>query len=319
MLQYLIIQLDDTSTSYCHYTNDKKESRLISVENLKKGILFAMKENLMIQFIYPDFELPREYFEIIESIDHSIVISSKNKYISNADVIVFNDYNDLTNTCKIKDNIDIPLVLRIIKDDLFNEGINILSIIHKIKRLNIVITDIESFNTDDFENYKLLLNQVSNKLKSCFINGLNPQLNILTDRIMLDEMNNCNAGYENITLAPNGKFYICPAFYYDDEHYDCGDLINGLNIKNKQLLKINYAPICRRCDAYHCKRCVYLNYKMTGDINTPSHEQCVISHLERNASRDLLEDISRSSKFTNNKKITKIDYLDPFDIITEKH
>ena len=42
MLQYLIIQLDDTSTSYCHYSNDKKESRLISLEDLKKGILAAI-------------------------------------------------------------------------------------------------------------------------------------------------------------------------------------------------------------------------------------------------------------------------------------
>ena len=76
MLQYLIIQLDDTSTSYCHYSNDKKESRLISVENLKKGILFAMKENLMIQFVYPNFELSQEYKDAINTIDHSDIVPS---------------------------------------------------------------------------------------------------------------------------------------------------------------------------------------------------------------------------------------------------
>ena len=51
MLQYLIILLDDTSTSYCHYENNKTKRQLISIEDLKAGIYYAMKENLMIQFV----------------------------------------------------------------------------------------------------------------------------------------------------------------------------------------------------------------------------------------------------------------------------
>ena len=38
MLQYLVILLDDTSVSYCHYDNRKSEHRLISLENLKKPV-----------------------------------------------------------------------------------------------------------------------------------------------------------------------------------------------------------------------------------------------------------------------------------------
>ena len=98
MLQYLIIQLDDTSTSYCHYSNDKKESRLISVEDLKKGILFAMKENLMIQFVYPNFQLPQEYKDAINTIDHSDIVPSdcKDDVLRNtADIIIFNNWKEL--------------------------------------------------------------------------------------------------------------------------------------------------------------------------------------------------------------------------------
>mgnify|MGYP003416431046 FL=1 len=76
MLQYLIIQLDDTSVSYCHYKNDKTERNLIDIKDLKSGILYAMKENLTIQFLYPDYVLPKEYKGIINSIDHSNIISS---------------------------------------------------------------------------------------------------------------------------------------------------------------------------------------------------------------------------------------------------
>ena len=91
MLQYLIIQLDDTSTSYCHYENGKRENRLISLDDLKSGIFFAMKENLMIQFVYPDYELPSEYKDVINSIDHFDIVSSlceDRKLVDNADIIV---------------------------------------------------------------------------------------------------------------------------------------------------------------------------------------------------------------------------------------
>ena len=61
MIQYLIIQLDDTSTSYCHYESKAIKPNLISLDNLKAAIVFGMKENLMIQYLYPDYELPEEY------------------------------------------------------------------------------------------------------------------------------------------------------------------------------------------------------------------------------------------------------------------
>ena len=69
MLQYLVILLDDSSTSFCHYDN-KDEHNLISIEDLREAIFFGMKENLMIQFVYPDYPLPKDYLDTIESIDH---------------------------------------------------------------------------------------------------------------------------------------------------------------------------------------------------------------------------------------------------------
>lgn len=51
MIQYLVILLDDTSTSFCHYSNNRKERNLMPIEILKAGIIYAMKENLNIQFV----------------------------------------------------------------------------------------------------------------------------------------------------------------------------------------------------------------------------------------------------------------------------
>ena len=92
MLTYLIILLDDLSTSYCHYKVTKQEHRLISLEHLHQGIVWAMKENLNIQFIYPDDELPQEYLKAIESIDHTKIMPSA--HCEKADVIVLNGWND---------------------------------------------------------------------------------------------------------------------------------------------------------------------------------------------------------------------------------
>lgn len=319
MLNYLVILLDDTSTSYCHYDNTKQERKLIALDDLKAGILFAMKENLMIQFIYPDYEIPQEYKDTIETIDHSKIVPFASQ--EDADIIVFNDYNELSK-CELSNSI--TYVLRIGKDDFFKNISGIQNILGKVKRLNIAIRDIERFTEDDFDRYKECLSTLGSELEKCYLEGRTPQLNLLTDRFSLSAMNNCNAGWENITLAPDGKFYICPAFYQsdskttiEDKAPSIGDLKNGLDIKNPQLYKLTYAPLCRNCDAYQCKRCVWLNRKTTLEVNTPSHEQCVTAHLERNASRNLLLNIRKHAEFLPETEIAEITYLDPFDVRKE--
>lgn len=312
MLQYMIILLDDTAVSYCHYQNSRKEQRLISLENLKAGILFAMKENLMIQFVYPDYELPVEYKKIVETIDHNNILPSS--LSANANVIVFDNWTNFY-ACTFRQ--ETVYVLRISKEELFVHFGQIKERLSEITRLNIAITDIEDFTETDFVRYrKLVLDELIDGIKSCSERGILPQVNLLTDRMMLDKMNNCNAGWENVTLAPDGKFYVCPAFYQDCNGYNIGSLKEGLDIKNPQLYKLTHAPLCRNCDAYQCKRCIYLNWKTTLEVNIPSHEQCVTAHLERNASRVLLSAIQQSGDFLIDKgEIGEIAYLDPFDNI----
>ena len=217
-------------------------------------------------------------------------------------------------------------VIRTSKSELFENHLSLNKVLPIAKRINVVITDIDSFDENDFEKYKEILSSLSKEIEKLYVEGKTPQLNLLTDRMMLDKMNNCNAGDENITLAPDGKFYVCPAFYLTDENEDyglgkskfsIGDLENGLDVKNPQLYKLSYAPICRNCDAYQCKRCVYLNRKTTYELNTPGHEQCVVSHLERNESRELLANIRKHGMFLPDKEIKEISYLDPFDVRKE--
>ena len=220
---------------------------------------------------------------------------------------------------------EVSYVIRTKRCDLFAEIDDIIPLLRKIRRLNIVITDVESFTEDDFKTYSKTLQILSKSIEALYVEGSTIQLNLLTDRMMLNKMNNCGAGDTSITLAPNGKFYVCPAFYVVKEEDEIGnlntpigDLENGLDIKNTQLYKLDHAPLCRHCDAYQCKRCVWLNRKTTFEVNTPSHEQCVMAHLERNASRELLNSIRQHGTFLpDQEEIQEITYLDPFDVRKE--
>lgn len=296
-MQYLVILLDDTSVSYCHCDNPYTERRLISLEDLKAGILYAMKENLMIQFVYPDYGLPQEYLEVIDTIDHHDIVP----YPQHGDVIVGGGSEDAV------------CVLRTRKEELFGRGEEIAALFSKVKRLNVVITDIDTFTDEDLKQYNTLLDKWAEVLKAEYLADRTPQLNLLTDRMMLAKPNHCNAGVENITLAPNGKYYICPAFYYSNPE----DSIDPQAIPNQQLLRLDHAPLCRYCDAYHCRRCVWMNRKTTLEVNTPNHEQCIVAHTERNAARRLLEAIRKEATFMPEMEIKEIDYLDPFEVRKE--
>ena len=308
MLKYLVILLDDTSVSYCHYTNTRQERRLISPEHLAAGIHFAMMENLTVQFVYPGYALPQTHLDLIQTIDHTKIVPAD--YDGKAAVCVLDGWEGLSAVPCDKEAV---YVLRTSKADLFSHYARLVDLFPKLKRLNVVLTDVETFTEADFAVYRDVLGQLAVRLGEVYREGSSFQLNLLTDRMLLDTMNNCNAGWENITLAPDGCFYVCPAFYLEGKDCAVGDLDHGFDIRNPQLYRLDHAPLCRKCDAYQCRRCVWLNRRTTLEVNTPSHEQCVVAHLERNASRALLEDIRKYGEFRPECEIKEIDYLDPFD------
>ncbi len=308
----MIILLDDTSVSFCHYEVNKTERRLINLDDLRAGIRLAMIENLTIQFVYPKFDLPQEYKDVIHTIDHSD-ITPVGGSISDADVMALDEWPVETQNLASQ-----VVLIRTHFKDLISHEKEIKALLNVVQRLNVVITDVEQFTEEQQDTYREWLGEMVKETEKLYVNGKSPQFNLLTDRMMLTAMNNCGAGDTCITLAPNRKFYICPAFYYENPENNVGDLVHGIDIKNKQLYKLDFAPICRNCDAWQCKRCVWLNRKMTLEVNTPSHEQCVMAHLERNASRDLLANIRKQGTFLpENPDIPEIDYLDPFDNINK--
>lgn len=305
MLTYLIILLDDTSVSFCGHVNDRKDRQLIPLDVLRKGIIWGMKENLNIQFVYPDYPLLKEYCDLIETIDHTKI--GLLECGENLDFIV------VDNLRSINLSLNQAYIWQCSLDVLNKEKETVKEALGSVLRLNVMLTDIHAWGQQEFGIYKMILGELTDTIIELYQQGKNVQLNLLTDRLVLETMNNCGAGDTSITLAPDGRFYLCPAFYPSE----CvGTIDCGVNIPNKQLYRVDHAPICRECDAFQCQRCIWLNGKMTGDSNTPSHQQCVAAHLERNASRQLQQKlIEKGIKLKYHSEIKEIDYLDPFNIV----
>ena len=311
MLQYLIILLDGQSTSFCHYDVPSGTHKLIDTDTLRRAIRFAMIENLTIQFVYPTTDIPDEHKRIIESIDHSKIMPATSLLTADADVIVMDRWEQIVPERLDK---DIAYVLRTTLAALLAHEDEMVNVLETGVRFNIVVTDVETVTDVDLERHKTFLETVADRLVDVYKRGISPQTNLLTDRLVLTAMNNCGAGDSSLTLAPDGKFYICPAFYHDGNEA-VGDLDNGVSIPNAQLYKLKCAPICRVCEAWQCKRCVWLNRRLTLEVNTPGRQQCVMAHLERNASRQLLMAVRQHGTFLSETDIPEIDYIDPFDNI----
>lgn len=317
MLKYLIILLNDNAVSYCHYDANIGPDTSISPEILSKAIFWAMKENLSVQFVYSNENLSNELKELIDSIDHVDIVPSSygdKKQLAKAGIVVLNNWKE---SDTLQYSVGQSYVIRTTFDNLLANQTRLVSLLKKVDRINIMITDTENFVDGKTEPYKDFLNSISPSIIDEYKKGHMVQFNLLTDRIMLKEMNNCNAGHETITLSPNGKFYICPAFYVNNGK-SVGNIDEGIDIINQQLYKLDHAPICRICDAFHCKRCIWYNKLLCHEVNTPSHQQCIMAHIERKASQKLLAELRQiDPTFQSEVNIPDLEYIDPFDKITK--
>lgn len=312
MLKYIVIQLAEDSISYCHYSNIDG-TKLMSERVLKQAIHFALLENLQTTFVYPKYPLPENYHNIIDSISHTKIVPVESPYVSGADIIVIENVGNLEDYSNLKNNHIV--VLRVSCDEIKKLPHLYNNLKERVARVNIIVTDIDRSNEFVRIEYESTLRDLGQHITANSIEDNSVQLNLISDRLYLTSMNNCNAGDESVVIMPNGKFYPCPGFYNDDPNEDFGDLDRGLDMKNQQLYRLDHAPICSHCDAYQCRRCVWLNRKLTLEINTPSKEQCVWSHIERNVSGNILKNIreKRGESFLQNISIPDINYVDPFD------
>jgi CXXX repeat peptide maturase len=310
------VVLSNKSSSFCHYkVRDNEEIEFIDIKLLKKIVDYAIERNLSLNFLYPEEKIPYNVDALINKCVHTktIPISNWNNE-GKADLILTSE--DVDNIENIANKDGANITLRISVNQINGLSSIVDSILKKMDKVKIVFADIEKFVIDCISSYEKELGDIVGILTGYFRNGVSKEVNIITDRMSLKAMKNCMAGIEHFTAGLDGNFYICPAFYHESEMFHnpkIGSIEDEINIPENYLLKLEKSPICKLCDAYHCKRCFFLNKKMTEEINIPSEEQCVISHIERKATIKLMDELNNENGMLKcTSKIEELDYYDPF-------
>ena len=321
MLKYLVVLLEERAVSFCHYDSGSARpdapSAPMPLATLKATAEYARSRDLAINFVYGSRPLPVRHAAAIEKTDHIKMVPFPLRNSFDAAVVVAGP-EDLDSIGELESNRDRLLILRLNKASLPDLARIVEAIWGRFRRLNLCLLDIEKCTDDDIDLYRSQLLQVSETLLQRSSHDPNVEINCLTDRLMLTEMRNCDAGIQHVTVAPNGRLYICPAFYYRDARDSTSDLTGEPVVPNGQLLQIDHAPICSRCDAYQCRRCVFLNQTLTNELNTPSWQQCRLSHAEREASRQLAARLASLGISGNIPPIPELDYNDPFELVTRR-
>ncbi|MDR7867097.1 MAG: CXXX repeat peptide maturase [Sporomusaceae bacterium] len=309
MLTHLLVLVDGSAPSFCHYDHDRRQTALMPLATLERAIAFAASRRLSLTMLPGREELPPEYRAVLAKTDHAAIVPAAlaDRYPNAVLVLDPDDTGGAPGDAKRR------FILRLPRRRLTAMADLVRSCLGRASRLDVYLGDIDRYTAADIEEYGRQLDLAAGYVAEVYRQGSLPEVNIFSDRMLLSGMNNCDAGTVHLTVAPNGNFYICPGFYYDDESNAAGSLEAGVALVNSQLLTLANAPVCSCCDAYHCKRCVHLNARTTLEWNTPSREQCVLAHLERNAARLIRERLGTVPPFSRLRAIPAVDYFDPFE------
>lgn len=246
--RYLLIYTNDKAEPHCNYTNVKADVKFLRMndEMLKKTIQFAKENNLTPIFIGE----PQSSYPQVDYIVNNVVGKTKKIYILhiNSDNIA-----NLSEECIT----------------LFSAGYT---------RINIIIHSIEKITDIILTTYEHELSKISeyilNSNKTLTVNVLNGR------SAELEKPNGCGAGVNTFTVAPNGKLYICPAFYFENIENSIGDLERGFTAKYLTQLNIENADECKTCKNLNCSRCLFINKQMTNEYLISPAIQCKVAAIE---------------------------------------
>jgi CXXX repeat peptide maturase len=233
---------------------------------LKAALGYAATNGLTVSYVRGSAPLPAEYSELLSSAGATGISPAGGAegglYIVGPDDIGGGWPGPMPPGCNV--------IVRFRRDQLPELRACVKSLLESAAKVSVLPADLSLYNDGDLEAYRQTMHGMIAVVSAQHKAGKPVELNCLTDRIVLGQMNNCGAGTKHVTFAPDGRFYICPAFFYSSESFAVGDPEAGIAIPNPQLLRIENAPICSICDAYQCKRCIFLNWRLTGEVNTPS-------------------------------------------------
>lgn len=293
----LLFLLNENYVSMCSYHNSHPAGKEMTSLDIKKGLEYTYAESMQPVFLHSknmenkaeqeDYEqynimhiIPAMHYEYADKFyEYKLVFDPDS--IDRVSAIKKQDYVFLN----IQSN-EIEKIFKCVK--------NLFQI---TDRINLNIQEIDkTFNRDAYKNELMVCAEflIENLKKT----GKMKELSILTDILFLTEHDGCPAGEKTYCYAPDGRLYICPAFYSEKEK-DIGNLEKGLENKNNHLFTFDYMPLCQMCDDYHCENCKYINRKYTREVNISPSFQCMKAETERLVAQWLQKELKEQLHMTN--------------------
>ena len=319
-IESLLVVVYRGSAPFCNYVNPHYQAakpQWTPLDVLDDAMRFAREKRLRLILLLGRHPLPRRHAEVVRGSDHLAIVpwAVRRRYDQAIPVL---EVADVAAAARSNGATIDNAILRLGREAMPRLASLFRRLAPRLRRLNVCLFDVGHYREEDLDAYQKQREALVRTVADLHWPAAGTECNLVTDRVMLRTRNHCDAGAKHVTVAPNGRFYLCPGFYYRDEADSIGSLGDGIQIKNAHLLSVEYAPVCRRCEAYHCRRCLLLNKQLTEEINTPSRQQCVTAHYEREASRELLDMLRHSGRLNEAMpvgEIRKLDYLDPFELV----
>ncbi len=295
-LKHLYFITADNITPHCSYESRPESDVVMSEEILKKGLAYCTDNQLVPVFL--------------GECDHGL---------NQADNMYFQingaDRDGATGTITVHDNQVYDgfeggdaTILLVSRNTLSNMADMAKALLVKSPRLNVFLQDLLSWQETDYALYKEQLETLSDYLIEQYEAGYEPALNLLTDAFDKTNEIDCSAGATTAALAPDGKFYICPAFYFNGMD-SIGDLEHGIDLSQSKFCRRDASPLCTSCDVKICNRCMYLHKAGTRELAISPRIQCRISHLNHAVSQKLKKTLLEKQLIQPDDKPT---YDDPF-------
>lgn len=312
--KHALVILDKSAVPFCYYENPHFHARSgpqwMPDTLLTRILAYARRHDVVLTFLLGKTRPPAKTEKLIAP--HAKIVPPP-LHETYPDAVLVLDAEERSSFARLSGSVERNVILRLSKPKGCSELVE--SLLGKFGRLSLHLTGQEYFGAAELAAYERELGKIARLLADQFRDGERLEFNVLTDRMMLTAMRNCGAGSDHLTLAPNGKTYICPGFYYDDEKDFVGVFDGKSALKPVRGTELARAPLCSRCDAFHCKRCIYLNKKTTLELNVPSEQQCAVAHAERETSRQMLNGLGLLEPFRRMARIPELPYRDPLECI----
>lgn len=264
--KYLYFIMSDNFTSHCMYFSDSKSLDIMPKDVFRSGLEYAHKNSMIPVFLGdPGTLLPAHETRKL----HLLIAKPDEEYIPKSAVEKYIPVLDMSNY-EIRTAAEICIFM-INQEDILKLETVLLNLSEQYARINIIKEALEDWTQESVATYQTVLEKIYNNR---VLRGTS--INLFDNGTLPDD---CGAGISDFTLAPDGRFYICPGYYFGNSQA-IGDLYTGINDEELVVLKRDKSPQCKICLINSCNRCSLNSMQKTKMMNLPSTIFCEIANIE---------------------------------------